>query len=69
LEETHTKDKERHGKYMKVHKFHVGDNLVTFDQRDNARGRKNIKPIRYGPFEILSQTNMKMHFSSIFHPT
>jgi hypothetical protein len=69
LKETHTKYKERHGKYMKVHNFHVGDNLVTFYQRDNARGRKNLKPIRYAPFEIFSQTNMTMHFSSVFHPT
>jgi len=68
LEETHTKYKERHGESKKEHKFHIGDNLVTFDQGDNARGRKNLKPVRYGPFEILSQINMAMHFSSILHP-
>ena len=48
----------RHGKHRVDHKFQVGDNVWLHLSKDRLQGSaKKLKPIRYGPFEIVEQVS------------
>ena len=56
LEKSQAKYKARHDKYRIDHQFQVGDRVLLHITKERMKGEgKNIKPIRYGPFEILEK--------------
>jgi hypothetical protein len=56
LEKSQAKYKVRHDKHRVDHQFQVGDQVWLHINKDRMKGEgKNIKPIWYGPFEILEK--------------
>jgi hypothetical protein len=56
LEKIQAKYKVRHEKHQLDHNFQVGDQVWLHISKDRMKGEgKNIKPIWYGPFEILEK--------------
>jgi len=48
----------RHEKYRVDHKFHVGDYVWLHLSKESLQGpTKKLKPIKYGPFDILEQVS------------
>jgi len=48
----------RYEKYRFDHKFHVGDHVWLHLHKERLQGpAKKLKPIRYGPFEIMEQVS------------
>ena len=56
LGKSQSKYKARHEKHHVDHKFQVGDKIWLHISKDRLQGGgKKLKPIRYGPFEILEK--------------
>ena len=54
LEKSQGKYKARHDKHRVDHQFQVGDEVWLYIREERLKGEgKNLKPIRYGPFNIL----------------
>jgi len=48
----------RHEKYRVDYKFHVGDHVWLHLSKEMLQGpTKKLKPIKYGPFEIMEQVS------------
>ena len=48
----------RYEKYRVDHKFHVEDHVQLHLSKERLQGQaKKLKPIRYGPFEIMEQVS------------
>ena len=69
LEKSQEKYKSRHDKRRVDHQFQVGDRVWLHITKERMKGEgKKLKPIRYGPFEILEKigTNVfSLKFTSI----
>jgi hypothetical protein len=47
-----------HDQHIEDHKFHVGDKVWLHLYKEQLQGEiKKLKPLRYGPFEIIEQVN------------
>ena len=56
LEKSQAKYKARHDKHQIDHQFQVGDRVWLHITKERMKGEgKKLKPIRYGPFEILEK--------------
>lgn len=56
LEQSQAKYKARHDKHRIDHHFQVGDRVWLHISKERMQGEgKKLKPIRYGPFEILEK--------------
>ena len=56
LEKSQDKYKVRHDKHRTNHKFKVGDSVWLHINKERLTGEgKKLKPIRYGPFQILEK--------------
>ena len=58
LKTIQAKFKVRHEKHRVEHKFHVGDYVWFHLSKERLQGpTKKLKPIRYGPIEIMEQVS------------
>lgn len=56
LEKSQAKYKMRHGKHKVDLHFQVGDQVLLYIRKERMKGEgKKLKPIRYGPFEIVEK--------------
>jgi hypothetical protein len=58
LKKSKTLYKSRHDQHWENHKLCVGDQVWLYTCRESLQGAsKKIKPLRYGPFEIMDKVN------------
>ena len=56
LEKSQAKYKARHDQHRVDHQFQVGDRVWLHITKERMKGEgKKLKPIRYGPFDILEK--------------
>ena len=56
MEKSQAKYKARHDKHRIDHQFQLGDRVWLHITKERMKGEgKNLKPIKYGPFEILEK--------------
>jgi hypothetical protein len=58
LEKIQAKYKTRYDKHSVEHSFQVGDEVWIYIRKERLKGQgKKLKPIRYGPFNIIEKTS------------
>jgi hypothetical protein len=58
LEKSQQLYKSRNDQHREDHKFCVGDKVWLYLSKERLQGAmKKLKPLRYGPFEIIEQVN------------
>ena len=71
LEKIQAKYKVRHDKLQMEHSFQVGDQVRLYISKDRMQGKgKKLKPIRYGPFNILEkigENDFRLDLSTYMH--